>query len=122
MILVALVALTIGSELTRQRWVHFRERARFFASAEEFDRFLLDGGMATIQLINGPVSQIHGPITIREESVGGGSVETTMEGSPGYDADSLRRRSEYHRRLRRKYERAARYPWLPVAPDPPEPK
>ncbi len=24
--------------------------------------------------------------------------------------------------LRLKYERAARYPWLPVAPDPPEPK
>jgi hypothetical protein len=24
--------------------------------------------------------------------------------------------------LRRKYERAARYPWLPVAPDPPEPE
>jgi hypothetical protein len=27
----------------------------------------------------------------------------------------------YHRGLRIKYERAARYPWLPVAPDPPEP-
>lgn len=27
---------------------------------------------------------------------------------------------EYHRRLKRKYERAARYPWLPVEPDPPE--
>jgi hypothetical protein len=24
--------------------------------------------------------------------------------------------------LSRKYERAARYPWLPVAPDPPEPE
>jgi hypothetical protein len=28
----------------------------------------------------------------------------------------------YHRALKIKYERAARYPWLPVAPDPPEPK
>ena len=26
--------------------------------------------------------------------------------------------SEYHRQLRAKYERAARRPWLPVAPDP----
>jgi hypothetical protein len=25
-------------------------------------------------------------------------------------------------RLREKYQRAARYPWLPVAPDPPEPE
>jgi hypothetical protein len=31
------------------------------------------------------------------------------------------RRSEYFEALQRKYERAARYPWLPVAPDPPEP-
>ncbi len=33
--------------------------------------------------------------------------------------------SPYHERedeLARKYERAARYPWLPVEPDPPEPQ
>jgi hypothetical protein len=28
----------------------------------------------------------------------------------------------YHRDLAAKYERAARYPWLPVEPDPPEPE
>ena len=28
----------------------------------------------------------------------------------------------YSRRLAEKYEHAARYPWLPVAPDPPEPE
>ena len=27
----------------------------------------------------------------------------------------------YHRELRIKYERATRYPWLPVEPDPPAP-
>jgi hypothetical protein len=27
----------------------------------------------------------------------------------------------YHSQMRAKYERAARYPWLPVEPDPPEP-
>ncbi len=32
------------------------------------------------------------------------------------------RRSEYDRAMGEKYEHAARYPWLPVAPDPPEPK
>lgn len=30
--------------------------------------------------------------------------------------------SFYHWNLRNKYERAARQPWLPVAPDPPEPE
>ena len=28
----------------------------------------------------------------------------------------------YHAELANKYQDAARYPWLPVAPDPPEPK
>jgi hypothetical protein len=28
----------------------------------------------------------------------------------------------FHRRMAEKYERAARYPWLGVEPDPPEPK
>ena len=29
---------------------------------------------------------------------------------------------EYHARMAEKYDRAARFPWLPVAPDPPEPE
>jgi hypothetical protein len=32
------------------------------------------------------------------------------------------RLADYHEDLARKYERAARYPWLPVEPDPPEPE
>lgn len=32
------------------------------------------------------------------------------------------RRAHYFGRLKRKYERAAFYPWLPVVPDPPEPR
>lgn len=31
-------------------------------------------------------------------------------------------KADYHACLREKYERAARYPWLPVEPDPPEPE
>ena len=33
-----------------------------------------------------------------------------------------RRLNEYYESMQRKYDRAARYPWLPVAPDPPEPE
>src|SRR4051812_42601210 len=32
------------------------------------------------------------------------------------------KRVSYHAALRRKCERAARYPWLPVPPDPPPPE
>jgi len=38
------------------------------------------------------------------------------------EADQHSRRMEYHTAMARKYEHAARYPWLPVAPDPAEPK
>jgi hypothetical protein len=34
----------------------------------------------------------------------------------------LVRKIFYHESLARRYERAARYPWLPVEPDPPEPE
>lgn len=54
-----------------------------------------------------------------------------VEDSPATAADTSRviekrgrelRSLNHHSELARKYERAARYPWLPVAPDPPEPK
>lgn len=34
--------------------------------------------------------------------------------------DTCQASVDYHAAMRAKYERAARYPWLPVAPDPPE--
>jgi hypothetical protein len=34
----------------------------------------------------------------------------------------VRRRVDYHAALARKWNRAYRYPWLPVEPDPPEPE
>jgi hypothetical protein len=36
-------------------------------------------------------------------------------------ASRLKLCSDFHRALRLKYEHAARFPWLPVAPDPPSP-
>ena len=35
---------------------------------------------------------------------------------------SQERRISYHEAMKQKYERASRYPWLPVLPDPPEPE
>jgi hypothetical protein len=37
------------------------------------------------------------------------------------DYDRMKDRADHHASLVRKYEHAARYPWLPVGPDPPEP-
>jgi ribosomal protein L17 len=38
------------------------------------------------------------------------------------DNNATRKLEQFYRDLAAKYERAARYPWLPVAPDPPEPE
>lgn len=37
-------------------------------------------------------------------------------------AEWVRRLCDYHELMTQKYERAARYPWLPVEPDPPMPE
>ncbi len=42
--------------------------------------------------------------------------------APKADTERHRTLAEYHRALNQKYTRAASYPWLQVAPDPPEPK
>ena len=38
------------------------------------------------------------------------------------EAVDFRARRDYHASLKLKYRRAASHPWLPVAPDPPEPE
>jgi hypothetical protein len=40
----------------------------------------------------------------------------------GSSDDPIMRRLEWHESMRLKYDWAARYPWLPVGPDPPEPE
>ena len=37
------------------------------------------------------------------------------------DYDRMMDRANHHAAMAHKYEHAARYPWLPVKPDPPEP-
>jgi hypothetical protein len=48
------------------------------------------------------------------------SIEARERARPGFS--KYRRTYDYVVAMRRKYERLARYPWLPVVPDPPEPK
>jgi hypothetical protein len=49
-------------------------------------------------------------------------AEIWFRNFPGFDPSSVPESAKYHEAMSRKYEHAARYPWLPVAPDPPEPK
>jgi hypothetical protein len=52
-----------------------------------------------------------------------GSLWPTRDGVHRNESESVEAsRRAWNRKLAVKYERAARYPWLPVAPDPPEPE
>ncbi len=50
----------------------------------------------------------------------GMTVEEVMQLNRDYDR--MMDRADHHASLARKYERAARSPWLPVEPEPPEPE
>jgi hypothetical protein len=53
-----------------------------------------------------------------------GDIEIWLRHDPSKRNWRLSSASEaaYHTRMSEKYERAARYPWLPVEPNPPRPK
>jgi hypothetical protein len=51
-------------------------------------------------------------------------ITSNIEAAAGIERAAERQcraRARFHELLRKKYERAARYPWLTVEPDPPEP-
>jgi hypothetical protein len=94
MVAVAIVGVILYGELTRRRWAKLSAAYR---SKAELARVIRDWSM--------------------------GWAEGPMQGDLGAgQRESLMRRIAYQAKLAEKYEHAARYPWLPVAPDPPEPE
>jgi hypothetical protein len=52
------------------------------------------------------------------ETIAWNAASVARGGGPGLSSERL----VFHKRMVGKYQWAARYPWLPVLPDPPEPK
>lgn len=116
MLAVAVVGLACGGEVMRRRADKFTERAAYFAREEQMSRW----GVEALE------EQIADSLMDLES-------HRKNKSKPKVDLNSwvlfwearLKARcviANQKASLRRKYERAARYPWLPVAPDPPEPK
>jgi hypothetical protein len=104
MIAVAIVALIVFCEQTRRRWLDYRARyedyeffAREMRASAEHPRLGLCG--------------MGGQLGERE------LAELLLE-----EAESSLRYAAYFDAMRAKYDAAMRRPWLPVAPDPPEPE
>jgi hypothetical protein len=100
MIVVAIVAFTISTATwARRRWREaeefYQEKLTYHRSNAAFCRFPLE---------NHPPIWVPAPPPSRA------------------DLEWARRGVEYHEAMILKYERAVRYPWLPVSPDPPKPE
>ena len=93
LVAVAVVALVFAGEATRRRWECLASAYRGKAGRCEH--------VALVALHS-----------------------SALEVARGNDSEmrKLKRIADHHVALARKYQHAARCPWLPVAPDPPEPK
>jgi hypothetical protein len=118
MAVLALAIVLIGSEplaawlIGRSRG--FRQRAMLYAG---FERASLD----TLQ------SDLRWAETLRKKAdttSDRASAARWVQRAERFDHDAVtdQRLGAYYGELRRKYERAASYPWLSIEPDPPEPE
>jgi hypothetical protein len=126
MIAVAIVAVAIGAEMTRRRSVSYREKANRYTSYEATWR---DDG----ERLDRSAAERKKHLRELEAYAMSGGGEFRESWKPLIDsatrsatlasgqAENSYRRSAYWGALRAKYERAARRPWLPVEPDPPQP-
>jgi hypothetical protein len=120
MVAVAVVAVAFGYRNAVRRRETFEFMAMFHRQEMEACRGYLDG--VTVLSTGGD-----GKTTYRRMVPTGpdpfiAEVRSRGFGVELFERASLNRREAYHAALTAKYERAARYPWLPVAPDPPEPE
>jgi hypothetical protein len=103
MIAVAVVALLLGGEMMRRRRQRYREQADFHAFAEAFCARDVRMARATPPAPPG----------------GTAASLLNLDGADRTAVEQAASAAAYHAAMKRKYERAARYPWLSVEPDPP---
>jgi len=107
MIAVAAIGLAIG--LTIGVGVRLRQRREYFLSLAQSHQKEVASSAARGNALK---SRFGGTSGMTDEEL------MRLRG----DYDRMMDRADHHASLARKYERATRYPWLPVEPDPPEPE
>jgi hypothetical protein len=114
MVVVAVVAALLGLYLLKQRRDRYLNRVMVWRSAEE-------SILKLAQSVDRRIVQFDGEVK-REQAATPRSLQIAAMARELQDfAAGVRSKGEQAASIRRKYERAARYPWLPVSPDPPEP-
>jgi hypothetical protein len=111
MVAVALVGVAFGGEEFRRRRASFLFEAEIYGEVEsDFAKSAREGSRRCGAWRIGRSSE-----ELREHR----AQEEVFQASWRAEAQA---NATYYRSLRLKYERAARYPWLSVAPDPPAPE
>jgi hypothetical protein len=124
---VAIVAVAIGGEMMRRRSVSYRGQANRYALAEAKVR---TWGKNSDQRTAEHKKHLRKVQSFAES--GGGAFRASWKSFidsatrsvtlASEEAERFHRLAAHYAALRMKYERAARYPWLPVEPDPPKPE
>lgn len=117
LILVGLLAVITGIEVNRRRWAYYRAQAAEYANHEEGSR----GTGADCQ------ASVDGLRARSRRALAAGDTRraeafATNAASMAGEVERQARHAEYHGRMRRKYERAARSLWLPVVSNRPSPE
>jgi hypothetical protein len=117
MIVVAVVSVFLTAARTVYLWRHYQALAAMHASKEvNYIREVQQAERKQEWVARVARSDNLQSATVR------GSTWDRFATAAGAAAHDLRRLAADESRLKCKYERAARHPWLPVEPDPPEPQ
>jgi hypothetical protein len=129
MIVVAIVAVALGANDLRRRKVRYDAlrsthewRGRSSMSLAELHASTAAANEREVERLRAAVRSGHD--TPRPEAEAAAQITSNIEGAAAIERAAerqFRARARFHELLRKKYERAARYPWLVVEPDPPEP-
>jgi hypothetical protein len=103
MVVVAIVAVLVGGMVLARRQGVYQVRAEFYAQEEQVAARRLRHWTQEVVRFSG-----------RSQSDEQRRLADVM-------VDYSRNRAAHHARLKVKYERGARYPWLPIVPDSPSP-
>lgn len=117
MIGVAVAAILVWSLILTKRVVDYRRRAAEYRSSEELCTMFVASGDRTLRQLEWQLKGLGDEPGAKEQ----GENLRRLEIEQRDQTDYARRRLEYYRAMRTKYDRAARAPWASVAVDPPPP-
>jgi hypothetical protein len=130
MIVVAIAAVALGANDLRRRWYRFRAlrsihewNGRACSTMAERHASTAANNEREAERLRAALKSGHYGVRSETELVAQIASNTEAQAAIERAAERKNRaRALFHDALRLKYERASRYPWISVGPDPPQPE